>query len=70
MLNNQSYEIDVEKMKNRRLKSKERYSKIMMTNGTNTSKLNPSNTKQSFTTNSVPKGVSTLELESQLNPII
>ena len=57
-------------MKNRRLKSKERYSKIIMTNGTNPSKLSPFNTKKSFTTNSIPKGVSTLELESQLNPII
>ena len=41
-----------------------------MTNGTNPSKLSPFNTKKSFTTNSIPKGVSTLELESQLNPII
>ena len=56
-------------MKNRRLQSKERYTESILRNANNMSKLNVSNTKPSFTTNSIPNGVSTLELQSQLHPI-
>jgi hypothetical protein len=60
------YEVDVEKMKNRRLQSKLRYGKSILSSNKNLSKLQNVNAKAFPSPNNISNNVSTLELQSQI----